>query len=444
MKNKSFFTLSSLGMVILLSACFNKSSTGALKYAKELRNPEGKDHYYSQSQVKDEEYLAFKDKIRAFSSRLCESFAKQNFDNKKNIVLSPLSIELSLGLAISAANGNTRQEMLDAIGVDYQTFAKYYALFYNQMSFKTYSNTKDDVGELTMSNSIWIDGDVTLKDSGLDDLNDNYYCYSYHVDFDGNNKKSNEAMREFVKKQTKGLIDQNLNISPETLFVLMNTLYLKDVWNEGGTNLSYASKDFKFTNYDGTVSDKQLLQGYYVDGRTLETEDYYAFHSITESNINIHFVLPKDGHDLKDVFNKDTMNYVLDDSHYKKRDLEKREIYHTRCLFPSYEASIDLDLKPILINDFDIKSLFNETCDFSNLSNDEVYCSEFKHIAKLKVNKKGIEGAAVTYQAYSGAAAPDETWKDVYEQLVIDKAFGFIVTYANNDVIFSGIITNID
>ena len=51
-----------------------------------------------------------------------------------------------------------------------------------------------------------VDIPVILTETGLDDLCDNYYCYSYEADFDGHNKESNDALRAFINEKTKGLI----------------------------------------------------------------------------------------------------------------------------------------------------------------------------------------------------------------------------------------------
>ena len=443
MKQKLLTSIFALGTVFSLASCMKSPEASVLKTFKELRNPSNLNHSYSNDDVKDPEYLSFKDKMKAFATRLSESFAKREFAAKENIVISPLSIELCLGLSISASSGTTRQEMLDAIGVDFETFNKHYKLFFNETSFEAYSNTKMLQGQLLLSNSIWIDNDVKLKDSGLDNLNNDYYCYSYDVDFDGRNKDTNEAIREFIKDKTKGLIDQNLNLSPETLFTLMNTLYLKDIWNNEGDNLSYTKEGITFKNYDGNISHKKLLEGYYKDGRVLNREDFSAFHTITCNGIVINFIKPSEGKDIKDVFNKENIAMVLDSSNYQFVDNDKKEIYHTKTIFPEYSADINLNLIPMFKEDFNVKSLFSSECDLSNLTDDKVYCSEFKQIAKLKVDKKGIEGAAVTYQAYAGASAPDEEWKDVYETFIVDESFGYVVM-RNNAILFSGIVTNID
>ncbi len=428
-----------LSSVFILSGCHTHLNKMTL-----LREPVKNTERYN---YLDEDYLSFKDKLRGFSSRLSDSFVKREFKENSNITLSPLSIELCLGLAIRSASNNTREELLKAFDIDYDSFNQFYKMYFNQMSREIYSQDKL-VSELLLTNSIWIDNDITLLDSGLDALRDDYYCYSYHADFNKDNRNSNKAIQEFIKDKTKGLINPKLKLSELTLLVLMNTLYLKDLWNDYGDNLQYVSKDIEFTNRDKSVSKKQLLDGYHFLGKTITTDDYSSFFTETDHGYRLYFVKPNEGKDLKDIFNKDTLNYVLDKNNLIIKDDIKREIYHTECYFPEFKAECDLDLKDMLIEDFDVKDLFDiDKCDFTNLVNGDIaiYCQEVRHIAKLDVNKKGIEGAAITMMAMGGAAAPDEIpYTDVYETFIVDKEFGYILTNSDNDVIFSGTVTNID
>ena len=412
---------------------------------KQLRNPDDLEHNVNWSQISNTNYQSFKENIRVFSTKLSESFIKSDYDNKKNITISPLSIEMCLGLAVYCANGDTRAELLNALDVDFSTFNQYYKLLFNELT----SLTKDPDGnvssELSLTNSIWIDTDINFSETGLDDLKNDYYCHSFSVDFYNNNADATRAIEYFIEQKTRGLIKPNLQFDPLTFFVLMNTLYLKDIWNEWGGDLRTTS-EYKFKNANGNISDKELLTGYSLSGKALVTEDYSCFYTATQHGKRIYFVKPNEGKALKDVFTKEAMQYVLNQSNYIYQDDEKLERYHTNCLFPEFKADADIDLTNMFINEFNVTSLFDRSkCDFSNIMSEPApgYVNQFKHIPKLEVNKKGIEGAAVTYMAYAGATGPDE-YTDVYETFVVDQEFGFILTNYDNDIIFSGAVTNID
>ena len=438
MKKVLFISLS----LIALTACH---TSGVSSNVTQLRSPEGLSHSYNYLDTRTEEFLNFKNSMNLFASKMSESYIKREFDQNKNVALAPVSIEMALFLASACANGATREELENALGVSYEDIQQYAKLYFNNLSFLSKNESNQTEGELSITNSIWIDDEVELKDSGLDTLRDVFYSYSYHADFNGDNKGTNDYISNFIKDKTRGVLNPKLNISPNTLFVLMNTLYLKDIWNEAGEDLGYASVDYKFTNLNGKVSSKRLLQGNYTAGKVITGEDFTSFYSMTRHGMKLYFVKPNEGKDIVSLFNQDNISYLLDDKNIVSISHEKKEIYHTRCIFPEYVADSDADIMGILKDDFKVETLFDPSrCDCSNISNDPVYCSEVRHIAKLKVNKKGMEGAAVTYMAYAGASAPLEGYTDVYSDFVIDEACGFVLTNAYNDIIFAGTLTNID
>ena len=456
MKQKCLKLVTILSTVFCLTACQgqNKGSFSAdSNYmqvienmnVKPLRNPDDLSHETNYSLTSEANYKAFKNKMRVFSTKLSESFVKSEYSVNDNIAISPLSIEMCLGLAVYCANGKTRTELLNALDVDFASFNQYYKLLFNELTSLIKDQSGNIASELTLTNSIWIDNDINLSNSGLDDLKNDYYCHSFAADFSNHNKETTEAIEYFIEQKTHGLIKPDLTFSPLTFFVLMNTLYLKDIWNDWGGDLE-TTKDVAFKNANGNVSNKELLVGYSINGKTLETDDYSCFFTNTQHGKRIYFVKPNEGKVLKDVFNKETMQYVLDKNNYVLQDNAKLERYHTNCVFPEFKAACDIDLTNMFINDFNVTSMFDPyKCDFSNIMVEPApgYVEQFKHIAKLEVNKKGIEGAAVTYMAYAGAPGPDE-YTDVYETFNVDQEFGYILTNYDGDIIFSGVVTNID
>lgn len=440
MKNNIIKSLSILGSVILLSAC----QTIPLKASKQLRSPDGLLHKFDgYTYYNNNEYRAFKNKLRTFSSKLSESFTSREYKGNENITISPLSIEMCLGLAIYSASGETRQELLDALNIDFLTLNKFYKVYFDDL----YVDLKNDFGQimsqLLLTNSIWLDKNVSFVDDGLDDLRDDYYCYSYQADFKNKNKESCEDIKNFISNKTKGLIKPDIKLSPKTLFVLMNTLYLKDLWNGYGNNLGFTSGTYDFVNGDNTKTTTKLLDGYYNAGHTIQTDDYSSFFTKTERGYKIYFVKPNEGKTIKDVFNQENIDYVLGENFVLQDDV-KMESYETKCYFPEFKADSNLDLKQMFIEDFNVKSLFDiKTCSLSNAcKNEDVYVSDFVHVAKLDVNKKGIEGAAVTYMAAAGAAGPGP-YTTVYETFIVDKEFGFILTDGDDNVLFSGVVSKI-
>ena len=443
--NKVTKTIFLLGTVVALVGCSSNSDSDAVRKVvsypgiKQLRAAdEPSDGRYENFS----EHVDFLKQMDKFSSKASDKIIWENYVEGKNFAMSPYSLELCLGLAARCANGKTRQEIMDAMGMDYDMLKDNYPYFFRAGSFTEKTNTGDVSSISLPNNSIWLNKGIKFKEDCLDDLKSSFYCDSFSADFANKNKEANKAIKEYISQKTKGLIAPDLDLSPVTLFVLMNTIYIKDVWNDSGSDLTYADESYKFKNYNGEYSSKRLLSGYSFSGRAYSGEDYSSFFTRTNNSFTITFIKPNEGKTLREVFNEKTINETRERV-YQTKDEEKMERYYTQCIFPEYEAEADIDLVETFINDFNVKSLFSSACDFSNITDNEAYCEDFKQIAKLKVKKNGVEGAAVTYMAVCGATAPDNRWTDVYEKFVLDKEFGFILS-GSQGVVFSGVVTNID
>ena len=354
-----------------------------------------------------------------------------------NFAVSPISVYAALSLAAECAAGETREQILSAMNTSYEALFENYGVLIRslQREFKT--------GRLTLYNSVWLGENVPFRQSAINTLSDKYFCYSYSADFAGDNANANKAIRYYVKKQTNKLIDCDFDLGPETLFALVSTLYLKDNWLRDGDNISLTQNDYTFKGANGEKTEK-FLQAGYIPGKAYEGDGFTSFYTRTYAGYKIKFLLPDEGVDIKDVFTAENLAAVNEENDYNATDDEARKKYYTRCLFPEFNAEFNGDLKSVL-SAMGITDLFTTACDMSGLIDPSfatpVYCPEVKHVAKLSVDKKGIEGAAVTVIAGDGAADPgSEKYEKVYLDFVVDKTFGFIVTDSRDVPLFTGII----
>jgi serine protease inhibitor len=229
------------------------------------------------------------------------------------------------------------------------------------------------------------------------------------------------------------------------LITLINTFYLKEVWNDDGDELKFTDKAHNFKNADGSVTNTKLLQGYYADGKAYEGDGYTSFYTRTDHGFNIKFILPTDGHTLDEVFTSDNIYNINNLSDYGYIDEENKLRHHTRVFFPKYKASFDDDIAEILKNDFGINNLFSlEKCDFSNVTDESIACGGVIHKCSIEVTEKGIEGAAVTIMDMYGNGGLDRKYKDVYHDYIVDRAFGFVLTDSYGAVLFSGVVNSVN
>lgn len=433
---KILISICSFILVLTLASC-NSSESYQLKSASAKITPS----YEEMMNLNIEEFI---DKLDIFSSKLTVSLYN-NSDKNTNICISPISVYMALAMAIECASGETKEEMLNAVGVTYEEVLNFTEHLYSKCNkeYKRESITgnKKIIGYQRLANSIWIDNNAKLNDDVLDVLANRYNTDSFHVPFYDQNRKANKALSDYIKEKTNGLIDNDFDLPIETIFALVNTLCIKDVWNEEGNDLLFTQEKYDFKEYDGNIVSTKLLSGYYNLGRKVETESYTHFYTKTDHNMTIKFIVPKDGYTIDDVFTVETLNNINNLESYNKYDEVNMLEYHTRCYFPEFKASYNNDIKDVLIKDFGIKSLFDDTCDFTKISEEVEYCSAVIHQTELKVDKTGIEGAAVTIIPACGAAGPMYTI--VYEDYIVDKAFGYVVSNFNGVYLFSGVISNI-
>lgn len=398
------------------------------------------------SEITTDGYKAFKNSVEGFAAFFAE-YSYAGYKKQDNFAVSPISVYMALALASECAAGQTRQEILDALGVTRQQLTAHFSTLYQSLAAERKVQNKT-TALLNLSNSIWINEGTEVKQECIDALSNDYFAYSYSADFAHKNAEANKAVRDFVKKQTKGLIDQDFGLPEETLFTLINALYLKTIWNTDGRDLPFAEDTYNFTAKDGAVKNTKLLRGYYNGGRTKEFGTFKTFFTTTHNNYKIKFILPKDGYSVDDVFTAENISAVNGISDYGFFDKEANTEYFTRVMFPEYKCKYDEDIKGILRDKFGIDLLFKDhfkyspACDFSTLSDESCYCGKVQHVTDLTVDRKGIEGAAVTVILMAGDAAPMPVIK-VYEDFIVDKAFGFIITDPNDVTLFSGVVNNI-
>lgn len=388
-----------------------------------------------------EEFSDIRTGANAFAAKFSDE-AYAAYSDGSNAAFAPVSVYMSLMLAGRCASWQTRSQIDEALGGGITLKGIEYLYASLNESYKT--------GKLTFGNSIWLQEGLEFIPECIDSLADEYYCYSYSADFRTDNEAANAAVRHFVREQTEGLIDCGFDLSQDTCFALVNALYLKDNWNLFGDELSLTDEKYDFVNAFGEVKNTRLMSAYYAEGRPQKGGNYTTFYAKTYNGCRLHFLLPDDGVAVGDVFTKSNISEVLAMSDYGGVDEAERVRYYTRCLFPAFESSFNGDVKPVLERSFGITDLFDrDICDLSSILpggvNDygyRAFCTKVQHVTKLSVDRRGIEGAAVTVIP-ADAATSAEPWEEIRADFVIDGAFGYILTDSRGTVLFTGVVNDI-
>ncbi len=419
-----------------LALAFAMTACGGLNNATQLGAPkEVEPLSYSEANKCDP---SLRNAAKEFAAAFTPEAVKERTENT---AVSPVSVYLALGLAAECAAGETREELLHALKTDGSSLKTGYSDFYRSV-IAMYGSGKDIEARVDVGNSVWVQDGFPVKQDCIDVLSNSYLCYSYAADFYQDNKAANEAVRAFVKEQTHGLIDQDFELSDETAFALINTLYLKEIWGHG-EGLDFTEAQYDFTQGDGSTKKCNLLCGAYQRGQIYEAETFTHFYVTTLHGYRLKFLLPKEGHTAQEVFTEENFALVNDMTDYRAFEDDGQTQYFTRCLFPEFEASYNADVKEIL-KKMGIYALFSgEDCDFSTLTDEWVKCEKVQHVTKLEVDKVGIEGAAVTIVDMEVESGPPGMFEGICADFTVDRAFGFLLTDRFDTVLFSGIVNNI-
>lgn len=442
---KYFSLLIVFVMLFILVSCGNKNTdfkdSVSEKYVVKMAKTDLEKRLYN-----NEEYDSFLLKTQNFSYKLSEH-VYDDYTENKNFVISPYSIFMALAMTVESTSGSSREEILNALGLTYDELVMFTKNLYSdhKRKFTTENFVGNEVvqGLEDINNSIWVDEDLTLKENTMNSLADNFYTSTYKVPFQDNITKANEAFRSYIKKATRGLIDKEYNFSDQTIFMLVNAYYLKDMWDKNEDELSFTKEKYDFVNFDGTITSTNLLEGYYFNGKPYLSDKFSTATTRTAHGYRIKFILPNDGYTVDDIYTSEILKEANENDEYLAIDDINRESNHTRCYFPEYEAEYEGDIQKTLKEKLGISSVFNiETADFSNLVDGAAYIQQVLHQSKLSVNSYGIEGAAVTVANVCGSAGPGE-YTNVYHTFVVDKAFAFIITDSYGTVLFTGVTKEI-
>ena len=376
---------------------------------------------------------AVREGAAGFAARFLAA-AGENFAEDGNAAVSPVSVYAAMAMAAECAAGKTREQLLAALNTDGQALREGFGLFYRSLA-------RDGKEKIVLSDSVWLDESVAFRQDCLDTLAESYHCASFAADFRGANERANEAVRNFIKEQTNGLIDQDPSLGETTRFALINTLYVKTTWDRGGNDLPETDETYAFRNADGTTVTTRLLRAYAETGVAYEGENFTSFYAATNIGCRLVFLLPDEGLTPKDVFTQENIAAAAD-ADYGGYDENGSPRYGTRCLFPAFEAVYKENVSPIL-QDMGVTDLFTPACDLSaalETEGESVMCNKVQHVTRLKVEAKGIEGAAATIA--DAALESDEAPVEISD-FVVDRAFAYLLLAPDGTILFAGAVNTI-
>ena len=346
---------------------------------------------------------------------------------EENGVYSPVSLWFALAMLAETVDGDSRREILDALGAeDLEQLREWADILWHDLY------TDDGTAAVLLGTSLWLNQGMDYRQETVDSLAEHYYAGSYRVPM--GTDEADDALSAWTAERTNGLIGADgkvLETTPDTLMVLASTLYVMGRWNEEFQPEN--NTDDVFTAADGTEQEAEFMHR--TENAYFLSREGYQAASLHSSAGEVVFVLPDEGVSPREL--------LADPEFLGSLDVHGDDgIYgEVQWSVPKFDVGSDLDLKSTLAGLGITSVLDTKTADFSPLTGTEpVWLDQAKQIARVQVDEQGIVAAAVTLLGL-GDGGPEVDPRICVMDL--DRPFLFVVR-SNNDVnLFVGVVDSL-
>uniref|UniRef100_A0A1I7V443 SERPIN domain-containing protein n=1 Tax=Caenorhabditis tropicalis TaxID=1561998 RepID=A0A1I7V443_9PELO len=302
----------------------------------------------------------------------------------ESLVFSPLSIALALSLVHVAANGETRNEIREALvrGATDEQFEQHFA----NISAALLAAEKGT--QVNIANHVFSKSGFSIKQSYLDAVKKLYNAGASSLDF-SDKEASAEAINKFVRENTGDHIKKIISadsIKEDLVAVLTNALYFKADWLNKFKKESTFKREF-FSSED-SKREIDFLHASMVHRSYAENDQFQVLSlPYKDETFALTIFLPKTRFGLADALksiDSATIQHLL--SNVSDTFVNVR--------IPKWKIETELGLNEAL-QSIGIKKAFSGDADLGNLA-DGVFVSAVTHKALIEVDEDGTKAAAAT------------------------------------------------
>ncbi|XP_013790637.1 serpin B6-like [Limulus polyphemus] len=312
----------------------------------------------------------------------------KSLDRKNNVLISPWSLSVSLGMAYLGAAGGTAQEMEEVLG--YRTLGIEGEFLHN--GFKKEQGRINSIQEqyqLSSVNAVLIHKGYTISKSYSDGLEDYYQSSLKEVNF-----TDPETVLQWANAwgywASKSSIQNLLRDSPSktTKLLLLNGVYFKGKWLKQFDPKNTQEEVFTTENGQEVVVPimHETFNASYAEYPKLGT--YAVSLPYTDEELSFIVLLPSTNSDLKTV-EKGLTTAILDDI------LAHMTSEQVRVGLPKFELKYNHKMKEALKN-IGMRLAFSEIkADFSGITGKrDLHVEEIIHQTVIQVSEEGTVAAA--------------------------------------------------
>ncbi|WP_299456310.1 serpin family protein [uncultured Microscilla sp.] len=364
-----------------------------------------------------------------------------------NLLFSPLSLEMLLGLALPGTQGASRQALLQALEITEEEVNSYLATLQTTTeSLLGIANPEaayhDNYTSVQLANSLWHAAHAKVQSHYARTLNTRFPMEWFALD-DPPEATANK-INQWANEQTNGMIPQlPIPLGDDTVAVLLSALYLKGFWSRKFSEVGNSSEFFYKLNGSEDLceymniaqdTDEGQAEAYY-----LKKDNFHALRlMLNDARIGLEVYLPYEKDGLAD-FIAPLQGHELDA--WREEFVPAPYFYF---LLPKFETNSSIKLAGFA-EQLGIEALFTDSNDFAPMldSDAPLRVDNIGQEVKIKVNKEGLEAAAVSYMVAVGGAAFYEE-PERHEMIIFEADHPFLyrlVDTITQQTLFQGIFT---
>ena len=413
--------------VILMTALLVYASDGNFLNVEESPVNEGKASAVSQSEMpdgitstdsQDEHFNNDND----FACNLFRTINKQKGDGE-SIVVSPISVGYLLGMLHEGADGETRQQINNVLGLggSVQEINEYFKKLMDE------APNVDPSVTVKTANSMFVVSGYNLIPQYKADMQKYYNALTDVVGYDESSIV--DRINNWCKKNTDGMIPEILKrgeLNPNRVMYLLNAVYFKASWTEKFD--PNQTRDRNFTKRDGSTVRLPMMH--------LLTKASYGENNLCKllrlpygnKGYSMVVMLPNEGKTVGDVINSLSAQRL-------KEQLHQMRTTGVDILLPRFTAENETYLKPILSTMGMPRAFRRDDAEFPNMVHDkELFVSMMKQKAKIEVNEEGTKAAAVTIAEMSEKS--DVPSRREYEEFHATRPFVYYIVENRTGTIY--------
>ena len=357
----------------------------------------------------------------AFGLRLYAALAEDAPD--ENLFISPTSVALALGMTVTGAAGDTRDQMVETLGHASLSVEDLNAA---SKSLMDYLQGLDPLVETDIANSIWHEATFTPAPAFIEANTTNYDAVVESLDFRA--PASVDVINHWVADKTNDKIETIIDAIPaDAVMYLINAIYFKGSWKyqfDAATTLPEP-----FTGLDGTVTQAPLMR--MKATVPYQAGDGYAAVDLPYGNgqYRMTVILPETTEELPALIaslDQDRWQQLVDSF-----DDQAVNIFLPRFTL-EYKQTLNNALTALGIEDAFVEG----QADFSGIPQDpgvELFISRVLHKTFVEVNEEGTEAAAVTAVEVSTTSFDPDKPQEIFFRA--DRPFIYAIREAHSGAI---------